>query len=64
MFVVFDVSKHRLHRANALTVELVSLWGVNHLAHTLTGVGRVFELRLKAGDLAVSPVIGLDDCLV
>ena len=52
--------QYRLHRTNALAIELASLWGVNRLAHTLTGVGGVFELGHKTGDLAAASVIGLE----
>jgi hypothetical protein len=58
-FVVPDVGKHRLYRANALAVELPAPGGVNRPAHALTGVGWVFDILHEAGDLAARPSLGL-----
>ena len=54
--VVPDVAKHRLHRADALAVELPATRRVNRATHPFTRIVRVGGLRLEPCDL---PTFGL-----
>ena len=55
--VVSNVSKHRLHGADTLAVELSAPGRVNGLAHAFTGVVQVLGPGFKARDLSPASVL-------
>ena len=62
-FVVSNVSKHRLHGADTLAVELSAPGRVNGLAHAVTGIVQVLGPRLKARDLSPASVLEFERTL-